>query len=136
MYYFCNIVSNRKSMLTRIRKDMLGMMASLICAVHCMATPLAVLWFGIGVPAEHHLLFDVVFIAIGLYFIYTSLMPTLRRTHDVALYSLLVFGVLCFSVSFLLEANLGHLVFGVGGITWAIAHIYHLFLLKPISQGN
>lgn len=129
--YFCNSVSTRQ-MLTRIRKDLIGMFASLLCSVHCLALPFLFIWFGVDTQASHHLAFDFIFLFLGVIFISISIIPTITRTRHTGLIFLLLFGVFSFSLSFFVGHNWNHLLFGIGGLAWAIAHFLNMYINKKI----
>lgn len=114
--------------------DYIGMIASLACAVHCLAIPVGLLWLGTEVSHNNHLIFDLTVMTLGICLIAISLFPTIKATKSPILISLLVIGVLAFGLSFFFESSISHVLFAIGGMCWAGAHAYKIFVLPRVSQ--
>ncbi len=117
-------------MFTRIRKDIIGLSASLLCSVHCMALPVMLIWFGVDTNMMHNHIFDMIFLVIGIIFIATSIVPSIKKTGHVGLILLTAVGFLSFITSFFLASAAAHIAFAIGGLAWATAHFINIALHK------
>ncbi|NNC82592.1 MAG: MerC domain-containing protein [Flavobacteriales bacterium] len=106
--------------------DVIGMSASLLCAIHCALVPL-ILTFGLlgGVSFLADPLWDVVFIGLSFILATASLLNGYRNHHG-------RIGPLVLAISGFLAIILGHLVFHnllgdilsvAGGLSIAYAHL-------------
>lgn len=110
--------------------DFIGIITSLVCALHCLALPLLLVWLGHETNYSNHLVFDLVMMAIGVVLIIFSLLPTIKATGNILITVLLTVGVVAFGLSFLFDHHISHVLFAAGGISWASAHAYKIFYLS------
>jgi len=114
--------------------DIWGVIASLACAAHCVAVPALMLYVGAEGNHSHHLIFDLVMVSVGVYLIVTSLLPTIKATKNLFLIAALSLGVFCFMISFFFQQNVSHLLFAIGGVSWAAAHAYKLIYNSRLTR--
>lgn len=88
-----------KKYLERINPDLLGAMASITCAIHCMIIPLIVS-IGLMNTAHHGHTFDIVMLSFGLIFAMYSLGKKYIETRYITpiLVALFGFGLLIFGI--------------------------------------
>lgn len=106
------------------KNDILGAVSAIACSIHCIALPLVVLWLGAEAHGQFHLVFDLLFLGLGVFFAFKTLIPTMVQTKNPVLITLVFLGLLLFIVSFLIH-DYKHILFAVGGLLWASAHIYN-----------
>ena len=114
--------------------DILGVVASLTCALHCLAVPLLIVWLGTEANHTSHHVFDLIMICVGVYLATVSLLPTIKSTKNAVLTLLLALGVCAFGSSFFFDHSVSHFLFATGGISWAAAHAFKIFYLDRIAR--
>ena len=114
--------------------DVIGVVASLACALHCLAVPAFIVWLGVETNHTTHHVFDLVMIVIGIYLATVSLLPTIKSTKNLVLTTLLTLGVCSFGISFFFDHSVSHFLFAFGGISWAAAHAFKIFYLDRIAR--
>lgn len=122
--------------ITKKNSDIWGIIASLVCAVHCVAVPALMLYVGVEGNHSHHLIFDLVMVSVGIYLIVTSLLPTIKATKNLFLIGALSLGIFFFVISFFFQQNVSHILFAIGGVSWAAAHAYKLIYKSRLTQHN
>lgn len=120
--------------MTKKSTDIWGIIASLVCAIHCVAVPALMLYVGVEGNHTHHIIFDLAMVSIGIYLIVTSLLPTIKATKNPFLIGSLAFGVFFFSISFFFQQNVSHILFAIGGLSWAAAHAYKLIYNNRLNR--
>jgi len=120
--------------MTKKNTDIWGIVASLVCAVHCVAVPALMLYIGVEGNHTHHIIFDLAMVCIGIYLIVSSLLPTIKATKNLFLIGSLTLGVFFFVISFFFHQNVSHILFAIGGLSWAAAHAYKLIYNNRLSR--
>jgi hypothetical protein len=137
LYLYLNDLLNKIDLK---KLDYFGISASLMCALHCSVLPLAIAGgFLSNSFLSGHGLVEYGFIIISVVIGYSSLIKSLRNTHQrylpVLLFSI---GLLCVFVGLRFHGNVEIILATLGGITIALAHFLNIKLnsLQPKFQSN
>ncbi len=132
----CSAIMINDMDISKNNTDLWGVIASLTCAVHCVAVPALMLYVGVEGNHTHHLVFDLLMVCIGIYLIVTSLLPTIKATKNVFLITALSLGIFFFVISFFFQQSVSHILFAIGGVSWAAAHAYKLIYNSKLSRAD
>lgn len=122
------------SFLYKINLDFAGVVASFICAIHCMAVPL-VLSFGLIGSGHwvHNHTFDFIVIILGIFIAGFSLLSDYRKHNSFLPILLIVAGFTLLLIGLLNEHSIGHMLWSVAGSTLVMtAHITNWRLVRRI----
>ncbi len=106
--------------------DILGMFASIACAIHCAALPiLAALSIGNGWFGHDHT-FDNIILILAAYFIYKSFWTTYKKDNNATFLWVAILGFCTIIIGRFIPFPIEVLCSIVGGLTIATAHILHI----------
>lgn len=114
--------------------DKIGIISATICAVHCLALPIFMVSGSGFLGAANHWLFDVIFISMGLIFIYTSIFKGYKKHQQIYALGIALIGVVVITIGFLIGGENAHLLFATGGILWVIAHFLNMRLTHKLQH--
>lgn len=107
-----------------LRTEKLGIAISIICAVHCLLMPIALLYLGRHSLHEHvHGIFDIAILVLASLFMGFTFFQSLGKTHFRKIFLLTLLGAFTFIVSFFMSSPFNHYCFVAGSIFWLIAHL-------------
>jgi len=108
--------------------DKIGIISATICAIHCIAFPIFMV-SGTGfLGTGKHRIFDIIFISMGLVFIYTSIYKGYKKHNQISALAIAMMGILLIAIGFIKGGHASHQLFAAGGILWVIAHFYNMRL--------
>lgn len=132
--YLCAVKNNK---IFGIDLDVMGTGASLLCAIHCAVTPIAVSY---GVLAGMNIFenekWDLALILISAILAITSLVNGYTKKHHdkTPLYSAFI-GFTIIAIGHLgMHSGLGHMITAVGGVMIAFAHVHNAALRRSVSK--
>jgi hypothetical protein len=125
----------KKGIRERINLDMLGISASVLCAVHCSLLPVLLTVGALGgLSWLRHPLVEVVFIMLSLLLAFFSLLPSWRKAHGrLEPILLMLAGFACIVLSRLLGEGLEPALMTIGGLTIAAAHLLNWRLMRKYA---
>lgn len=117
--------------------DLLGITASIACAIHCSVFPIAIAlgFLGSGFM-KGHVLIDVLFIGLSLFIAIFSLLRSYQLKHRETLPLIVFFiGISLIGLGLQFHGNVEMVLATIGGLTIASAHILNIRLdskaIKP-----
>ncbi len=118
----------------KIQNDILGIILSVICAVHCLVLPIFIGIMGINLTNGHlHWLFDLSFLFAGGLLIYFSVYKNYRLSGNIRPLQFVIMGVFFFMSAFVVSSTAGHILFALGGMSWAFAHLSNFRLHRSAA---
>ena len=105
-----------------VRTEFLGILVSLICAVHCLAMPAILICLGSSINEHAHGAFDISILLLASLFMAYTFKQSIGKVHFSKILILTLFGALTFLLSFFVGTPFNHYCFVGGSIFWLIAH--------------
>lgn len=101
-----------------------GIGLSALCMIHCIATPITLVFFG-GISHAHdsHLLFDVLILTSAAIVMLLSILNSEIRSNSLKVIGL---GLSFFGLSFFVPSPFNHLLFVLGSLIWFYVHFRNL----------
>lgn len=101
-----------------------GLGLSAVCMLHCMATPIMLVFFG-GISQSHesHLLFDITILGSACLVMLLSVLNSDLRNKSLKIIGL---GLLLFSLSFFVPTPINNIFFVLGSLIWFYVHYKNL----------
>jgi hypothetical protein len=120
----------------KVNLDFAGVIASFICAIHCMAVPLIL---SLGVANSEHWIhnhtFDVLVIILGVIIASVSLISDYKKHNSLKPLSLIVIGFSFLGLGLKFEHSIYHMIWSVIGSGFVItAHITNWKLGKQLCS--
>lgn len=107
-----------------LRTEKLGIIISIICAVHCLIMPVALLYIGQHSVNQHnHGIFDAVILFLAAIFMGFTVYQSLNKPYFKKIVALLLFGSISFLMSFFVPSPFNHFLFVSGSIFWLVGHL-------------
>lgn len=107
-----------------MRTEKIGIAISLICAIHCLVMPVALLYLGRHSLHEHaHGIFDITILVLASVFMAFTFVQSLRKAHFHKILILTLLGTFTFIFSFFVSSPFNHYCFVAGSIFWLVAHL-------------
>ena len=107
-----------------LRTEKIGIVISIICAVHCLVMPVALIYIGQQSINQHiHGLFDVVILALAAIFMGLTVYQSLNKDYFKKIIVVLILGGFCFLFSFFVPSPFNHYLFVGGSIFWLVGHL-------------
>lgn len=107
-----------------MRTEKIGIVISLICAIHCLVVPIALVYLGQHSINEHaHGLFDVTILVLACIFMGITFYQSLNKPYFSKVLILTVLGALSFISSYFVPTPFNHYLFVAGSIFFLIAHL-------------
>ncbi len=112
--------------------DFWGFLASFLCALHCAAIPLILLFGSLGSfswLANHNV--ELGFITLSIILAYWSLWTSFKKQHKKRkAVNIVLVGFVFLAISRLVPHNIGEILVVIGGLTVAYAHFVNWRLLQ------
>ena len=107
-----------------LRTEKIGIVISIICAVHCLVMPVALIYIG-QQSINHHLhgAFDIVILLLASIFMGFTVYQSIKKPYLNKIIFLLILGIIAFLLSFFVPSPFNHFLFVGGSIFWLIAHL-------------
>lgn len=107
-----------------LRTEKIGIAISIICAVHCLIMPVALVYIGQHSINQHqHGTFDVVILILASIFMGFTVYQSTNKPYFKKIILLLVLGILAFISSYFVPTPVNHFLFVGGSIFWLIGHL-------------
>ena len=107
-----------------LRTEKIGIAISLICALHCLLMPVALLYLGRHSLHEHaHGIFDIAILIVASIFMGITFVQSLKKAHFYKIFVLTLLGAATFIFSFFVSTPFNHYCFVAGSIFWLVAHL-------------
>lgn len=132
---YMNLGRHKSGFFSKINPDILGMSASLLCAVHCSALPL-VLALGLlgGFSWLEHPLVEIGFIITSLMLAWLSLLPSWKSGHGRVEPLVVVFlGFFLIGLAHVLAESLEPVLMTLGGLSIAFAHFLNWRFMRKFG---
>jgi len=101
-----------------------GLGLSVVCMIHCLATPIAMVLFGGFIQSQdNHLVFDLVILASASLIMLISILNSESRNNSL---SIVAIGLTFFCLSFFVPNPLNHVFFVLGSFVWFFVHFRNL----------
>jgi len=118
-YYLATMLQKRL-----MRTEKIGIAISLICAIHCLLMPVALLYLGRHSLHEHaHGMFDIIILILASIFMAITFAQSLRKPHFNKIFILTLLGCSTFIFSFFVSSPFNHYCFVAGSVFWLVAHL-------------
>lgn len=119
-----------------VRTELIGILVSLVCAIHCLAMPAFLLYLGSSINEHAHGAFDISILILASLFMAYTFKQSLKKAHFNKILILTLLGAFSFIISFFMVTPLNHICFVAGSIFWLIAHLInyknHSALIKNV----
>ncbi len=106
--------------------NLLGVVLSGICAVHCLAVPILYAFIGLSGHEENHLMFDIIMLSIAASVLLFSLFNELKNGISSLQLFIIGLGILFFILYFFIPAPFNHYFFAIGSLLWMFSHFSKL----------
>lgn len=110
--------------------DILGIIVSIICAVHCTILPFLLAYMGIHSTNGSHLTFDVIILSLALVILYSTIRKKVTKENLPIISFLIIAGFISYLLSFCIQSNISHFLFATGSVFWLIVHAKNLKTLS------
>ena len=120
------------------RIDLLGITASIACAIHCSVFPIAIAlgFLGSGFM-KGHVLIDSLFIVLSLFIATFSLLRSYQLRHrDILPLMLFFIGISLIGLGLQFHGSLEMIFATIGGLTVASAHMLNIRLDSKITKSS
>lgn len=106
-----------------MRTEKIGIVISIICAIHCLVMPAALIYLGQQSINEHaHGIFDISILILAAVFMAITFYQSLNKGHYIQVLLLTLMGIFSFASSFFVSTPLNHYLFVIGSMFWLFAH--------------
>jgi len=107
-----------------LRTEKIGIVISIICALHCLIMPVALIYIGQhSINQHHHGVFDAVILILASIFMGITAYQSVNKPYFKKIILLLLLGGLSFMISFAVPTPFNHYLFVGGSIFWLIGHV-------------
>lgn len=107
-----------------MRTEKIGIAISIICAIHCLVVPAALIYLGQHSVNEHaHGIFDITILVLASIFMAITFKQSFGKSYYLQVLLLFILGAILFFASFFVPTPLNHYLFVGGSIFWLIAHV-------------
>jgi len=107
-----------------LRTEKIGIVISIICALHCLIMPVALVYIGQHSINQHnHGVFDTIILVLAAIFMGITVYQSINKPYFSKILLLLVLGSASFLFSFFVPTPFNHYLFVGGSVFWLIGHI-------------
>ncbi len=107
-----------------LRTEKIGIVISIICALHCLIMPMALFYIGQQSMNQHfHGAFDIVILVLAAIFMGFTVLQSLKKPYFNKIILLLILGGFSFLISFFVPTPFNHYLFVAGSLFWLVGHI-------------
>lgn len=108
----------------KLRTEKIGIIISLICALHCLLMPVALIYIG-QKSMNHHLhgAFDVIILVLASIFMGFTVYQSIRKPYFKKIVGLLILGAFSFILSYFVPTPINHFLFVAGSLFWLVGHL-------------